>query len=253
MQPFHHIGNEARLGYYRARRYWAESVAALAATMTVFLGLLYAVTTLGNASLESGKLDALIIGFVLWMFASAAYAGPSSELAEEIRQRSLEQICVAPIPLWMTLGIRTGIKIGSATALLLAMLIGINVVTAGRLQLSYAAMTAILLLASPSLIGLGYMTAGLLLLARKLEALQLLVYPALIGVVAYPAYPLTWGALLPFSLGASMAKLAGRGQVLPFHSYLLLGLTSLAWLLGGLLVFRVLERQARRLGVMGHS
>jgi len=244
--------NESRLCYYQARRYWPESLAAFIATLCVFSGFLYAVAALGDVSLDSGKLDGLIVGFTLWMFASTAYSSVSAETAEEIRQRTLEQLCVAPTPLWAILGTRAILKIAGGLCVLVSMLVVVNLITGGRLNMNYAKMVGTVVLAAPSLVGLGYMMAGVLLVIRKAEALQMLVYPALIGLIAYPAYPMNLAAALPFAYGASVAKLTASGQGLPWTSYLAIGLISLLWLYAGLIIFRWLERQAKRLGVMGH-
>lgn len=252
MNPLNSIGNEIRLCYFCARRYWLESVAAFMATLSVFAGLVYAVVALGGSAIASGKLDGLLIGFSLWMFASTTYAGTANQVAEEIRQRTLEQLYIASMPLWQILGIRALIKTAGGACLLFAMLATIHLMLGGRLQMPYLQMMATMLLAAPSLIGLGYMMSGFLLLARKAEAVQMLVYPALIGVIAYPAYPLNIGSALPFSLGASMTRQLGSGNPLPWSSYLALSVVSLAWLLAGLAIFHWLDRHARRLGVIGH-
>lgn len=244
--------NESRLCYYQARRYWPESLAAFAATLGVFCGFLYAVASLGDVSIDSGKLDGMIVGFTLWIFAGTAYSSVSSEIAEEIRQRTLEQICIAPTPLWAILGTRAILRIGAGLCVLLLMLVAVNLITGGRLDMDYAKMVGAALLAAPSLVGLGYMMSGLLLVIRKAEALQMLVYPALIGLIAYPAHPVNPASALPFAYGASVAKLAASGHDLPRISYLTIGLISLVWLYVGLIVFRWLECRAKRLGVMGH-
>lgn len=246
------LWNEARLHCYQVRRYWQESIAAFAATMLGFAGLLYAVAAVGEVEIASGKLDGLIIGFVVWMFACSAYASIASEVADEIHQRSLEQLCIADLPLAAILALRAAIKFGAGTAMLVLMLGSVDLLLGQRIDLPYPATLAALLLAAPSLVGLGYAVAGVLLLARKAEAIGLLVYPAIIALVACPAYPVNPAALLPFCLGASAAKAAASGAVLAWSTYLTIAVNSVLWLLAGLLVFRWLERKARRLGVMGH-
>ena len=252
MRIFRHLWNESRLYYYQTRRYWPESLAGFIATLLVFSGLLYAVTALGDVSVRSGKLDGLIVGFALWTFASTAYSSTSAEIAEEIRQRTLEQICIAPLPLWAILGMRGVLTLAGGLGILVLMLAAASVLTGGRLNMNYAQMIATILLATPSLVGLGYMIAGLLLVVRKAEAIQMLVYPALIGVITYPAYPLNLASVLPFAYGASAARLAASGHNLPWASYLTISLISLLWLHAGVVVFRRLDRHARRLGIMGH-
>lgn len=253
MKTLHHVRNELRLKMFLARRYWLESVAAFLVIVGTFFGLLHVVSAAGGMPLHSERLDGLILGFVLWMFAGAAYSSTSNEIAEEIRSRSLEQLCLGALPLWKILAIRAALNIAIGAFVLILSLTVIESMGREKLHVLEPAIFAIVLLAAPALLGLGYMIAGVLLVMRKVEAVQLLVYPGLIGLVALPAYPLNVLSALPFAYGASAARLATLGYSLSVQDFLLTGVNSLMWLSAGITVFVLFEARARRSGVMGHA
>ncbi len=249
---FRHLINEALLRFYLWRRYWLESIAGFAIILALFVGLLFAVSTFGKLSIQSGTLDGVILGFAIWMFAGAAYSSSASEIAEEIRQRTLQQIAMSPKPLWVMLLVRATVNISSGLTILLLMLIGVDIVTGFRLGLSYLQLLALMALAAPALLGVGLAVAGVLLIARKVDMLQALIYPALVALVSLPAYPVNATILLPFAFGAAAARSAASGQALQATDYVLIVCNSAAWLCAGLVAFRAMDRKARLLGVMGH-
>ena len=247
-----YLRNELRLQGYLLQRYWQESLAAFAALLMVLLGLLYAVVTLGEVTMESGRLDGLILGSVLWLFAGAAFASTAGEVADEIRQRTLEQLCIAPLALSTILGLRAIVKLAAAAVTAICMLLIVEVSTQPRLVIEYGALVGVLLLAAPSLTGLGYAMAGIVLIARKIDGLLLLAYPSLLLLVACPATPSSATALLPYTLGASAARSITAGELVPWYVYALTGVISIGWLLLGTMIFRRCEHHARKLGIMGH-
>ena len=253
MNMLAHARNELGLRLYLARRYWLESVSGFVLILGSFVGLLHAVIAAGEMSIHSERLNGLILGFVLWMYAGTAYSSTSSEVAEEIRARSLEQLCMGPLPLWRILAIRAILHIAGGTLILLLSFTVIAWLGREELHLLDPAVLGIVLLAAPSLLGFGYMVAGVLLVIRKMETLQLLVYPGLIALIALPVYPLNGFAALPFAYGASAARFAVGGGALGTLDFIVVASNSLGWLMLGIVVFKRFEREARRLGVMGHG
>lgn len=247
-----HLLNEVRLALYLKRRYWFETVLGLGFLLILFGGLLYAVGTVSGKSFDSGALDTMIIGFVLWQFAVVSYSSASNDVAEETRQRTVEQLYIVPIPLTYLLGLRAFLHLlGGVLVLLLAFAV-ISALTAGRLRMDFLPMVGAVLLAAPSLVGIGYAVAGLLLLVKKAELAQGVMYLALISLVALPAYPVNAFALLPYALGAATARAAAEGTTIAPEVYAIVIANSAMYLWLGLTVFWWMERRAKRLGVIGH-
>jgi|GEM_PF-2488846 len=247
-----HLGNELRLAWYLRRRYWFESVLGVTVLVTMFCALLYALMTVGGKSLASGALDTTIVGFVLWQFAIVSYSSASNDIAEETRQRTVEQLVIVPLPLAGLLAARAAIHLLAGAGVLVAGFLLVGWVADGRLQFSLADVLLPVLLASPSLMGIGYVVAGVLLLAKKLEIAHGLMYFALISLVALPAYPVNPFSLLPYALGAATAKAAAVGVDVPATVHVMIAANSAAYLLAGLVAFSWMERRARRLGLLGH-
>jgi len=243
--------NEARRSLWLARRYWIETLLGLGFVLSLFGGLVFAVLKASGQSLGSGRADGLIAGFALWMFASGAAHAGSKEIVEETRQRTLEQLNLAPLSLEGLLAIRLVLGLAFGLALLVLSLLLIGGLTEGRVQISPAVL-GLALLGCPALAGLGYAIAGLSLLVKHGELLMVAAYPVVIALVSLPAYPVSELAWLPYALAAAGARAAATGGTLATEVWPWVALNSGAYLSLGLLCFRGCLRQARRLGVLGH-
>ncbi len=248
-----HAANELHLNLYRARRYLGETLLGFALMGLLFGGLLWAVSSISGRDLASGALDGLLIGFLLWNFATSAYSCAGGEIAEEMRQRTLEPLCVAPIPLGALLLLRTLLRLASGLLMLGLLVLLLTWLTNGRLQLQSPAALLPLLLAAPSLIGLGFASAGVLLLFKRAETLPAFFMLALMGLVALPAAPGNAWSLLPYALGAASAKAAAGGATVSGEALGWIAVNSAVYLGLGLLLFARAEKQARRLGILGHG
>lgn len=247
-----HLRNELQRTWLLKRRYWFESLLAFGFIGAMFGGLLFAVLSVSGQSLASGDADGLIVGFAVWLFAAAACGGASQDVQQETEQRTLEQLCIAPLPLWGLLGLRALLTLlGALLTLLLALALA-QLFTGGRLQGHWLSTVAACLLAAPALLGLGYALAGVMLLAKKAELLLVAVFPLVIALVALPAYPVNALAWLPYALGAATARATAQGLTPEPLVWLWIALNGIAWAGIGGAVYATLERRARRLGVLGH-
>lgn len=247
-----HLANELRRNWLIKRRYWFETLLAFGFLAAMFGGLLFAVLSVSGQSLDSGGADGLIVGFAIWLFAAAASGSASQDIQQETEQRTLEQLCIAPLPLWALLALRAVLTLLGALLTLGLALGSSHWLTGGRLQGDWGLTVAACVLAAPALLGLGYAVAGVMLLAKKAELLMVAVFPLVIGLVALPAYPVNALAWLPYALGAATARATAQGAEPEALVWLLIAGNGLAWAAAGLLVYRLLERRARRLGVLGH-
>jgi ABC-2 type transport system permease protein len=219
---------------------------------TMFGALVYAILAVGGGSLGSGALDTLIVGFALWQLGATSYSSASSDIAEELRQRTIEQLCVTPLPLSLLLGLRALLHVLLGILGFVLIWLVINWLTDGRLKASPGSIVGIMSLAVPALVGTGYATAGLLLLMKRAEVMHALIYLGLISLVALPAYPVNALAFLPYTLGAAAAKAAASGVAISESVYWLIAANSVGYLVVGIGIFQFLQRRARNLGVLGH-
>jgi ABC-2 type transport system permease protein len=250
-RTIHHLCNEARRAVYLARRYWFESLLGLGLVTSLFGGLLFAVLKASDSSLAGGGADGLIAGFAIWLFASAAAQGPSSEIMQETEQRSLEQLSLAPIRLQSLLALRVLLDLLLGLALLMLTLGVAQVLTGGRVTLSPAVL-GLAILGVPALVGVGYALAGVMLLVKRGEVLAMIGFPVIIALIALPAYPINALAWLPYALCAAAARAAAAGADVPAEVWGWIALNGLLYLVAGRYLFIRLLRRARQLGVLGH-
>ncbi|MCK9488044.1 MAG: hypothetical protein M0Q42_01340 [Xanthomonadales bacterium] len=252
MRLFNHLYNEISRNVLLLRRYWFEAVLSLGLVLVLFGGLIFTVLSVGGGTLESGSVDGIIVGFAVWLFATTAMGGAMGDVAEETEQRTLEQICLAPLPLGTLLAVRALLQLGGGLLMLVVTLMVIEVVTGGRLEIPYIPTLAAALLAAPSLLGVGFALAGVLLLSKKGTGIQVAAFPLVLGLMALPAYPMNALALLPFAFGAAAARASAAGTALGPEVFAVIALNSACYLALGVLIYRRLEQHARKLGVLGH-
>lgn len=245
---------EAMLHLHRQRRYAFEFVVSSLVLLAAFAALAYGIELLPTADFMPMQ-SSLALGFVLWSFASAAYSGIAGETADEVRGRTLEQLCVVAHPLPVVLMVRCGLQIIGA---LLGTLVLLHVtfwVVGHAVDVPVAPLIIILLVAAPSLVGLGLIMSGLSVLFKQAEAVNAVMLLGVIALVGAPAYPANVLAILPFSHAAAWI-IAEQGTLsLAGHWLRLLFVAGNAmfYVAAGMAVFNACYRAARRRGTLGHT
>lgn len=245
---------EVMLHLHRQRRYAFELLASSVILLAAFAVLAYGIELLPTADFMPTQ-SSLALGFILWSFASAAYSGIAGETTDEVRGRTLEQLCVVASPLRVVLMVRCGQQIIGA---LLGTLVLLHVTFwfVGRaVDVPVAPLIIILLVSAPSLVGLGFIMSGLSVLFKQAEAVNAVMLLGVIGLVGAPAYPANVLAILPFSHAAAWIIAEQSTLSLSGHwlRLLLLAGNAMFYLFAGMAVFGACYRAARRRGTLGHT
>jgi ABC-2 type transport system permease protein len=245
---------EAMLHLHRQRRYAFEFVASSLILLAAFAALAYGVERLPAAVFIPTQ-SSLALGFVLWSFASTAYNGIAGETSDEVRGRTLEQLCVVASPLPVVLIVRCGLQIIGALLGTLVLLHVTFFIVGRAVDVPVAPLIIILLVAAPSLIGLGLIMSGLSVLFKQAEAVNALMLLGVIALVGVPAYPANLLSILPFSHAAAwiiaeQSTLSLSGEWLRL---LLVSGNAVFYLVIGIVVFDACYRAARRRGTLGHT
>lgn len=245
---------EVLLHLHRQRRYAFELVVSSCVLLAAFAGLAYGIAWLPTTDFLP-KQSSLALGFVLWSFASASYSGVAGEAADEVRGRTLEQLCVVGRPLTVILLVRSSVQIAGALAGTLVLLHVTFWIVGRRLDVPVLPLITILLVSAPSLLGLGLIMGGLSVLFKQAEAVNALMLFGVIALVGLPAYPGNMLALLPFSHAAAWIIAEQGGLMLDDEGARLLFVAgnAAAYLAVGVAVFNACYRTARRRGTLGHN
>jgi ABC-2 type transport system permease protein len=200
--------------------------------VAIFLGITFFMT---EGDLQSAKLAPALVGYIIWFYALLAIGKMSWGLREETQTGTLEQMYMSTM---------------------LALLLGI------RLPWTWEIIPlGILTLAG--LYGFGYIVGGATLIFKQVESLAnllqnvlLFLNGALLPVALLPPMverfalllPSTWGiiALRQAMFGGATLATLWQDGTLPH-----LIVNTLAYFVGGLVIYQLCENYARRKGLLG--
>lgn len=248
--------------YYRIQ--WSNPGDSLSWFLYTFLVLAAALVILNGISAGGyGQEERIlvVVGWLVWVVASDCMSELPANVSEEAQTGTLEQLCLAPVPLASLLAVRS-----------LAYLIGVG--AKGILAVALMGFFLAPLPSGPTLVvifqislvgayGMGYLLAGLALVFKRTEALVGLVVSlmifltgALVGLESLGwvyqllkiVFPLTWGISLMREVISGIAP----GDLASMNGLVGLGLHSLGYLSVGLGVFAMGEWLAHRQGTTGH-
>jgi ABC-2 type transport system permease protein len=240
-------------------RFWAElrfyrQMMIGNALITIFVtgGFFYFVSLLGEAGVAS------LAALLFWQYASIPLSRISADIWEECSSGAFEQMYIHTTQPSLVLLLRMGIYILQQTVFALPVFLALAAVfgipwsaLAGYPWLGLIGILALTLL---GLSGLGLIMGAVLLVYRDaiayasaLEYALLFASGAVIPLTQLPGPIAAVSPWLPLSLGIEALRRLEAGRELS-TIVLLLGLQSLVLLMGGLVVFQVALRRARRHG-----
>jgi len=238
------------------KRYAFNTVSTLATVYLVFLLMFFGARILvGGEAMFGDTLEGLIVGFMVWTLSIVAYSELSWSLMREAQLGTLEQLYMSPA------GFRWVIVCWAVGAFVTSLVFSIPVlllmmVTTGRyLQLNLPGLLPLLFLTVAGVFGIGLAVAGLALVFKRIQAAFQILQFVFVAFLFAPsdapwakALPLNWGTEL---IGRMMVERVSLTQI-PGVDILILVANAAGWFGVGFLVFSVLERTARRRGLLGH-
>lgn len=248
---------ELRRIWTQFRRYPGEAIGGIIVTTMLFYGLFLGTRYVAGPGLQFGdRLDAIIIGYVLWTLVLFIIFDIAANLQIESQIGTLEQVFLSPFGAPKVFLARALAGLTLNLTLNLGILLTILVLTGSRL---YFPPTLLLPLVSIlfAAYGLAFAMGSLALLLKRIQQLLSLIQFALLFLIAAPTE--TWqgplrilGFLMPMTSGAGILRnLMARGQSLePLPVFLAL-LNGLVYFSLGLGIFRACEREAKRRGILG--
>jgi len=239
--------------FIELKRYFLNTLMSMVGIFILFLLVFF-----GLRSFEAGTdtLQGSIVGFAMWIFALMAYSEMSWGLLQEARDGTLEQLYLTPSTFRRISAYRV---FGSFIFqfVLFVVFLGIMMVVTGEYLSLNPGVIILLVLTLLSIYGLGYIMGGLSLVFKKVQAgnqilqflfILLLVLPTITDHQIIYFVPLSWGNLM-------INKMMIDGlSLLDFtlFEYSILLVNSFAYLIIGLFIFSLMERTAKKRGLLGH-
>ncbi|RQH00290.1 ABC transporter [Natrarchaeobius oligotrophus] len=238
------------------KRYWFNTLMLLVAMYIMFAMVFFGGQRIAGDGFES-TLDVTVVGFFLFIAASAAYFDVARSVMEEAQWGTLEQLYMSRFGLGSVLAARTVFNILFSSGVSLVLL-GLMLLTTGRsLSVDVITVFPLLVVTLLSVIGLGYVIAGLSLLYKRIENVQQLLQFVFIGLIALPSVldGIVLG-VVPLSFGSGMITSAMTEGVrlwqFPAAELIVLLANSGVYLVIGYAAFDRLVERTRDHGTLGH-
>ncbi len=210
----------------------------------------------GGAAAMGSTLDGIIIGWFLWTMAQSAYFSLSGEITAESRWGTLEQLYISSYGFGTIMTTKVVVNMLISLLIGFVMLVSMILTTGRSLSVDLLTVVPISVLTLLTVVGLGFVFAGLTLIYKKIESVSQLMQFPLIALIAAPISGYSLLHLLPLTHGSAMLQESMRNDVKLWEFALqdlgiLVG-TAIAYSVAGYVVFQYCSRVARKRGVMGH-
>lgn len=196
------------------------------------------------------------MGWFLWTMSLIADFSLSQNITEEAQWGTLEQLYMSPFGFGAVMAAMVAANL-LESPLWGGTILALMLLTTGQdLAVDLLTVVPVSVLSLMSVVGIGFVFAGLALLYKRIGNVQQLMQFVLIGLIAAPVAGLSPLRFLPLVQGSAMLQEAMRhGTVLlafPTADLVILAGTAVGYSLAGYGFFVLAANRARKKGVMGH-
>jgi ABC-2 type transport system permease protein len=248
------VANVRKVGILMIR-YLPNTISEIITFYAIFLMFFFGVQFVGSPERMSENNAFIIVSMFLWFLSLMAMQGIGWELTNEATTGTLEQLYMSPVPAWIILLSR---MVGTVLVNLSVMIIVLvlSMLTAGRwLTFDVVTLVPLFIFLLVGMLGVGFMTAGLALIYKQINALLQIAQFAFFALVSVPVTLSPWLEFLPVVRGSSMVREAmteGK-HLLDFMAsdWLFLMTNAALYFAAGVLVYKLAERRAMVRGLLG--
>lgn len=243
---------EAKMVFWTMKRYLFNTLASVGVMFLIFMGMFWGVKTIGGSGVTGESLDSMLVGYILWMSAMFSMQNTGSEILSESQRGTLEQLYLSPLGAHRILFFRALMNM-LFSFVFITVLLYLSMAATGRwMSVNLLYLYGMVILSTLSLVGISFMLGGLGLIHKRIQAMNGILSFGLIGLMLLPTYPMTPYAFFPFIAGAAVVRnTIVSGTAYPLWWYLFITANSAFYLTTGLMIFRLLEKKAKRLNKMG--
>lgn len=235
------------------KRYAHEIVGGAIALTVTFYGLFLSVGYIAGSGFNGDRLDAVIVGYILWSLVIFIMNGVSSTLQREAQVGTLEQLFISPFSATKILLLRAISDLTLQCTLIGVVLIAIMFLT-GRWLAFPPTLVLPLITVILGAYGIAFAIGALALIFKSVQQLAGILNFALLFVLTIPTE--TWtgtqrlvGFLIPMTTGAGVLRnLMARQGTIDGISLSAAFLNGALYFTIGILLFRWAERETKRRG-----
>jgi ABC-2 type transport system permease protein len=236
------------------QRYLPNTLSLVATFYIIFLAMFFGIRIIGDPATAEANIQFVIVSNAFWFLAIMAMTSMGWEVTTEATRGTLEQLAMSPVGLPAILLLRMIANIAAQLVIIAAMLV-LVMWTAGQWLNFDLTLLPILVPTLISMIGIGYVVAGLSIIFKQIQALLQILQFVFLGMTFVPLSALPWLELAPFVKGVDLTRQVmtqglGLGD-LGFLDWLSLIANAALYFTLGLVFFRWCEQVARRQGLLG--
>jgi ABC-2 type transport system permease protein len=248
---------ELRRSWIQLIRYSTEAIGGIIITTSIFYGLFLSAQYIAGPGLQLGdRLDAVVIGYVLWTLVLFILSDIAGGLQNEAQTGTLEQLFLSPFNASTVFLVRAIASLTIQITLNISILLIIIAITGSQLSfpptLVFPFITVLL-----GAYGLAFAMGSLALLLKRVQQLLGIFQFALLFLLSVPTE--TWvgsgrilALLLPMTPGAGLLRdLMARGLELNWGQWAIALTNGIFYFSLGLFLFRQAERETKRRGRLG--
>jgi ABC-2 type transport system permease protein len=248
---------ELKRSWIQLLRYSTEVIGGIIGTTVIFYGLFLSVQYIAGPQVQFGdRLDAIIIGYVLWALMIFILGDIAGGLQNEARTGTLEQLFLSPYGASRVFLTRAIASLLLNLGMNLSILLIIVVLTGSQLSFPPTLLPPLLAVLTAAY-GVAFTMGSLALLLKQVQQLLSIFQFALLFLFTAPVE--TWtgtaqlvGYLLPMTPGVGLLRdVMARGNELNSMTLAIAFLNGAFYLGAGLLLFRLAERETKRRGKLG--
>jgi ABC-2 type transport system permease protein len=239
------------------KRYPFNTISAVVTIYMVFLLFFLGYKIIGgNQANFTRTTEGFVVGFFIWTYSIAAYSTLSWGIVQEARQGTLEQLYMTPLG-YETVAVYTVISNFIWSVVWVVPILILMMITTGRyLHLDIVTLVPLLVLTIASGYGIGFITGGLGLIFKKIQAFFQILQFVFVGFIAAPVDKIPSLKILPFSLGSHMVACNMMDKIpiyqMPISDIGILAANAVFYLGVGFSVFKLCEKIAKDKGLLGH-
>lgn len=251
--------SEFRREWLLFRRYPTEFISQIVVLVVVFYGLFLGASYIAGSHVVEGRLDAVIIGYLLWTLCMGAIGSMGWEIMNEAQNGTLEQVMLNYLGLTRILLLRNIVMFLYNILFTMIVMFLIMWITGRHLSVSIQELIPFGL-AMASAIGIGYCVASITILFKRANQFLGLLQFVLLFLVMTPFTSLpSWGRwvgvfvpIAPMNALLKQMMIQHRGLIDPHHWLVWSCVNAVLWVALGMWVFTMACRRARRIGILGH-
>lgn len=206
MKWFNLLKANMRKNYIELKRYLPNTIAMLSTFYIIFLGMFAGIQMIGDPSTQDANIQFVIVNYVFWYLAMVVVQDIGFQIGNETIQGTFEQLSMSPMGIWRIMLARLTASV-IVNAIIVVFLLYLSMLTTGQwLNVDVLSLLPILLLTIISMIGFGFIIAGMTMVLKQINAFLQILQFILMGLVFVPLSVAPFLAFFPIVKGVDLVR-----------------------------------------------